>query len=101
MRFWYPISALGRPSPGLARSSSLVLYSEDRTCAEIYCELLRNEACLTRMYCRETCARLLARKAESQSQITGLGNRMTKNFAKLMKLSFFPLSCIVMSVEPN
>ncbi|XP_068681108.1 probable E3 ubiquitin-protein ligase HECTD4 isoform X3 [Montipora foliosa] len=72
MRFWYPISALGRPSPGLARSSSLVLYSEDRTCAEIYCELLRNEACLTRMYCRETYARLLARKAESQSQITDM-----------------------------
>ena len=71
MRFWYPITALERPTAGLARSSSLALCSEDRTRVEIYCELLRNEARLTRMYCREAHSRLLARQAESHNQITG------------------------------
>ena len=71
MRFWYPITALERPTAGLARSSSLALCSEDRTRAEIYCELLRNEACLSRMYCREAQSKLLGRKAESHDQITG------------------------------
>ena len=71
MRFWYPISALERPTAGLARSSSLALCSEDRTRADIYCELLRNEACLSRMYCREAHSKLLAKKTESENQITG------------------------------
>lgn len=71
MRFWYPISALERPTAGLARSSSLALCSEDRTRADIYCELLRNEACMTRMYCREAHSTLLAKLAESNNQISG------------------------------
>ena len=71
MRFWYPISALERPTAGLARSSSLALCSEDRTRADIYCELLRNEAGLTRMYCREAHSRLLANKAKNDNQLTG------------------------------
>lgn len=71
MRFWYPISALERPTAGLARSSSLALCSEDRTRADIYCELLRNEACLSRMYCREAHSKLLVKQAESENQIAG------------------------------
>lgn len=82
MRFWYPISALERPTAGLARSSSLALCSEDRTRADIYCELLRNEAGLTRMYCREAQSRLLAKKTEGDNQIAGQNLHVTlyKNF---------------------
>ena len=71
MRFWYPINALERPTAGLARSSSLALCSEDRTRADLYCELLRNEASMTRMYCREAHSRLLSKLAENHNQMSG------------------------------
>ncbi|PFX24720.1 putative E3 ubiquitin-protein ligase HECTD4 [Stylophora pistillata] len=72
MRFWYPINALERPTAGLARSSSLALCSEDRTRADLYCELLRNEASMTRMYCREAHSRLLSKLAENHNQMSDI-----------------------------
>ena len=97
MRFWYPIRTLERPTAGLARSSSLALCSEDRTRADLYCELLRNEACMTRMYCREANTRLLAKLAESHNQISGktvveLGRVDTIRFP--LGIHFFQLSSI-------
>ena len=97
MRFWYPIRTLERPTAGLARSSSLALCSEDRTRADLYCELLRNEACMTRMYCREANGRLLAKLAESHNQISGktvveLGRVDTIRFPS--GIHFFQLSSI-------
>ena len=71
MRFWYPVSSLARPTGSLARSSSLALCSEDGTRSEIYCELLRNEASLTRMFCREAHVELVTKHAASGSRIAG------------------------------
>lgn len=53
MRFWYPISALERPTTGLSRSSFLAMRAGDTTLTEALQELLTCEKEITRLYCQE------------------------------------------------
>ena len=86
LRYWYPVSAVERPSstPGFRRAISVVSSVDDAVKQDVLVELLKCEASACRMYCRLATTELMFRQgAADELLIKGKFVRLLKVFVFL------------------